>query len=393
MLRRLGIRRVIDLVFFFPRGYEQPAELVPPSQFVDKQRVSVVGQVKEVSQRVTRSGKHLVGVQVIPDGGGSVRLLWFNQPFRRRMFQPGDRVLATGILRSTGLNWEMVQPQTTPVEDDLVPHTDQPLAIYPLTEGVKQIAVRSMMRQFLPPLLSRIDEVLPEPLRQRLEVPTIRQALQDIHFPSSLEVTQAARRRFKLQELLVLQLALTMQRVQREQSSTAAVCQSTGKIHARILRRLQYEPTADQQAAIEAIRHDMARPIAMNRLLQGDVGSGKTLVAQYAMLLCIANEHQAALMAPTEVLARQHAQTLQRSLERSRVRLGLLTGSLTRKRAGSCSANSPPARLTCWSELTLDLRGCAVPPLGTGNCRRTAQVRRVAAAPACGGEVACSRTI
>lgn len=329
-LLRLGVARGVDLLFLFPRSYEQPAPMTTSDQFTDQSRVSFVGQIVETAEKVTQSGKHMLGVQVHAEGGGCVRLLWFNQPFRTKMYHVGDRLLITGLLKTTGLNWEMIQPQTAPVGiDEFV--ADRPLPIYPLTEGLKQPSLRVLMRQLLPAMIAQVEEVLPEAIRERLKVIGIQQALQDIHFPVNMQQALQAQRRFKLQELLVLQLALAMQRKQRERTMQAPVCEPSGKIHSRILNRLGHVLTTDQVSAIDQIGKDMSRTFPMNRLLQGDVGSGKTLVAQYAMLLCVAHEYQAALMAPTEVLARQHALNLERNLAHSRVRVGLLTGSLARR--------------------------------------------------------------
>lgn len=329
-LARLGVYRCLDLLFLFPRSYEQPAPRKPLEQFAENLRVSFVGTVVDISERVTQSGKHMFGLLVETDDGGNVRLLWFNQMFRRNMYQRGQRLLASGVLRSTGLNWEMIQPQTGPPEEP-ESEADKPLPIYPLTEGLKQSVLRGMMRQYLPSIIEEVEEALPESVRQKLDVPGIHWALRELHFPTNMESAIAAQRRFKLQELLVLQLALAMQRRQREAESLAPAIESSGKVHSRILNRLPHALTPDQETAIDEIRQDMARTVPMNRLLQGDVGSGKTLVAQYAMLLCVAGEYQAALMAPTEVLARQHFSNLQKSLEQSRVRCGLLVGSLAKK--------------------------------------------------------------
>lgn len=330
LLARLGVRRPIDLLFFFPRSYDEPAPLLGSAQFVENTRVAFAGTVVEISGRVTQAGKHILGALVAADDGGAVRLTWFNQPFRRNDLRVGLRLVASGLLRSTVLNWEMVQPTITPLADDEPAVLAKPLPRYPLTEGLKQAAVRSAMREVARPLIERIDEVLPDWLRERLQVPDVHRALTDIHFPENMEAALAAQRRFKTQELLVLQLAITLQRQQREQSAHAPPCEPSGKIHARILNRLQHTLTRDQLAAVADIGRDMARERPMNRLLQGDVGSGKTLVAQYAMLLCAAYGHQAALMAPTEVLARQHADNLQHSLASSRVRIALLAGSMSR---------------------------------------------------------------
>ncbi len=327
LLRKLGIRRAADLLFFFPRSYEEVAQVQRSSEFVENTRVSFVATVVEIAERVTQSGKHMLGVHTIADGA-SVRLIWYNQPFRKNDLRTGQRLLATGVLRSTVLNWEIAQPSIVPLTGTELPKGQEPQPIYPLTEGLKQSTMRHMIRDSLADLIPLVEEALPRDLRQQYELPDIGSALRDIHFPPDMDAAMRAVRRFKIQELLVLQLAIAMQRRERERTSIAPACEPTGKIHSRILNRLQFQLTTDQLRAIDEIGRDMSRKLPMNRLLQGDVGSGKTVVAQYAMLLCVAHGYQAALMAPTEVLARQHAATLQRSLSSSRVRVGLVTGNM-----------------------------------------------------------------
>ncbi|MEC8555169.1 MAG: ATP-dependent DNA helicase RecG [Planctomycetota bacterium] len=337
LLAKLGVRTAADLVFLFPRSHEAPTDLVESEQFEVNTRASFLGTVLGVEQRTTASGKHMLGAQVATEDGKSrVRLLWFNQPFRSRDLWQGRRLLATGVLKSTVLNWEMVQPQVRYLEKDELPESEQPQPVYPLTEGLKQYQLRALMRQALPPIIDSLQEVLPESIRMRLDVPGIREAANWLHFPESLERADDAIRRFKLQELFVLQLAISLQRIQRESSALAPECEPYGKLHSRILNRLGVTLTQDQLAAIDDVGRDMARSVPMNRLLQGDVGSGKTVVAQYAMLLCVAHGFQAALMAPTDVLAHQHARTLGKSLASSSVQVELLTGSLTAARRRDC---------------------------------------------------------
>ena len=331
LLQRLEIRRAMDLLFFFPRSYEEVAPLQRVGDFEENLRVSFIGVVTEIDERISQSGKHMLGAVVSAEGGGFVRLLWFNQPFRKNDVRPGVRLMATGVLKSTVLNWEIMQPQIVALGPNEVPPEQKPLPIYALTDGLKQLMIREMLQQNVSCLLPLVDEVLPEPLRRRMEVPTLHEALHDIHFPPNMEAVLRAQKRFKLQELLVLQLAIGLQRRGREKVAKAPVCEASGKIHARILNRLPFALTGDQQRAVEDIGRDMSSDRPMNRLLQGDVGSGKTLVAQYAMLLCVAHGYQAALMVPTEVLARQHMHTLNKSLASSRVRVALLTGGLGRR--------------------------------------------------------------
>ena len=331
LLQRLEIRRAMDLLFFFPRSYEEVAPLQRVGDFEENLRVSFIGVVTEIDERISQSGKHMLGAVVAAEGGGFVRLLWFNQPFRKNDVRPGVRLMATGVLKSTVLNWEIMQPQIVALGPNEVPPEQKPLPIYALTDGLKQPMIREMLQQNVPCLLPLVEEVLPEPLRRRMDVPTLHEALHDMHFPPDMEAVLRAQKRFKLQELLVLQLAIGLQRRGREKFAKAPICEASGKIHARILNRLPFALTGDQQRAVEDIGRDMSSDRPMNRLLQGDVGSGKTLVAQYAMLLCVAHGYQAALMAPTEVLARQHMHTLNKSLASSRVRVALLTGGLGRR--------------------------------------------------------------
>ncbi len=330
VLARLGLHRQVDLLFHFPRSYEEPASITRLDEFSDQRRISFVGHVVELGERITQSGKHMLGVQVETQDRGSVRLVWFNQPFRKNELRPGQRLRATGVLRSTVLNWEMTQPQITLLEPDEEVTDQKPLPVYPLTEGLKQSHMRRLMQFALPKLIPLVDEVLPDSIRQALSVTNISAALHRIHFPEDLVDIEQAQRRFKMQELFVLQLAISMQRLQRGSSGKASICEPSGKIHSRILNRLGFSLTSDQQTAIDEVGRDMAQSTPMNRLLQGDVGSGKTVVAQYAMLLCVAHGYQAALMAPTEVLAQQHARTMEKSLAASRVRVALLTGGLPR---------------------------------------------------------------
>lgn len=330
LLEKISIFRAADLLFYFPRAVQEPILLQDSQNFEHGTRTSFVGTIQEMDDRISQNGRHLLGVRMLADCGASVRLLWFNQPFRKKDLRIGQRLIATGIMKSTVLNWEMVQPQIALLGSGEMPRDQRPLPVYPLTEGITQSHLHKIMERALPQLIPLVHEVLPDSLRETLQVCDIQTALRNIHFPADMEAAQAAFRRFKLQELLVLQLAISMQRAQRERVAIAPVCEPSGKIHSRILNRLGFTLTYGQQTAIADIGRDMARPVPMNRLLQGDVGSGKTVVAQYAMLLCVAHGYQAALMAPTEVLAQQHAQTLQKSLAASRVRVALLTGSLSK---------------------------------------------------------------
>jgi ATP-dependent DNA helicase RecG len=202
------------------------------------------------------------------------------------------------------------------------------LPVYPLTEGLVQWQMRKIVRGALESHTGLLDEVFPEDYLREHDLWPLEWALPRIHFPDDPQSLQHARRRLVYQELFILQLALAVRRQQQHDQRRGPRLEATARIDARICALFPFELTAAQQTAIAEIAADMAGPLPMHRLLQGDVGSGKTVVAVYAMLLAVAHGYQAVLMVPTEVLARQHALTLERMLAASRVRQVQLTGGL-----------------------------------------------------------------
>lgn len=338
-LARLGLRTVRDVLFNFPRGYEDLSDLRPVGELEEDVLQSVRGTVVEVDSRSTGFGKTRVGV-LIDDGGLLLRATWFNQPFMRDKFRQGQRVQFSAKPKMRGGRWEMTHPQVTWLGDEFAeadagadsgeaqPNELQP--VYSLTEGLSQYHMRRVAGEVVRQFADVPEEVLPEDLLAAEQLLPIGAALTNIHLPENAEAAEAARRRFIFQELLVLQLALAARRHQQRVNFRAPALEVTAQIDARITRLLPFELTPGQRGAIDQMAADLSATTPMNRLLEGDVGSGKTLVAVYALLVCVAHGYQAALMAPTEILARQHARTLERLLLQSRVRYRLLVGGLSK---------------------------------------------------------------
>ncbi len=329
LFERLELRNVLDLVFYFPRDYHDLSEVRTIGDLKDGENVSVVATVAEIELRKTSGRKSILGV-LLTDGQGSLRAMWFNQPFMRDRFTVGQRVLVSGRADMRGLMWQMSHPRVTwldPESDEAV--TGSVLPIYSLTEGLSQFHVRRATAEALELGLSTIEEAFPPDYLAAHQLVPVREALQQIHFPADRDRLAAARRRLVYQELFVLQLGLSVRRHQQRQRAHAPPLECTAKIDARIRRLIPYELTPGQEAAVREIAADMNHAYPMNRLLQGEVGCGKTVVALYAMLLAVAQGHQAVLMAPTEVLARQHAATLERLLAGSQVRRALLVGGIS----------------------------------------------------------------
>ncbi|MBI2481270.1 MAG: DEAD/DEAH box helicase, partial [Planctomycetia bacterium] len=328
LLERLGLRRAVDLLFFFPRSYQDMSELREVQQLEENVPVSVCGVVEEIDERNTGTGRSMLGV-LIRQETQYLRSLWFNQPHMRQKFAVGQRVLLSGKPRLNGLRWEMTHPRVEVLAPGQAPPSGRILPTYALTEGLAQPAMRRIVGGIADLYSDFVEEVFRSSFLDEKKLLPIAEALRQIHAPSDNEYLEQARRRFIYQELFFMQLALGMRRRKLQLEQRSSSLPATAKIDARIRRLFPFELTGDQQQAIADISRDMQREHPMNRLLQGDVGSGKTVVAEYAMLLAVAHQHQAALMAPTELLARQHVRTLSRDLRESRVRIALLTGSLS----------------------------------------------------------------
>ena len=330
LFQRLGIHIARDLLYFFPRDYQDLSNLREIAELEEGEIVSVRGLITECDHRVTRSGSTMFGI-LVQQGNQHLRAVWFNQSFMKDRLQQGQHVLLFGRPKLKGMRWEMSHPRAEILqsEEDLPATPLQPL--YPLTEGLSQHHVRMATKNAVEAYVDLLDEVFSTALLERYGLVGLPETLRAIHFPENQAALEQARRRLVFQELFILQLALMLrrQKLQAEQHSPALP--ASAKIDARIRRLLPFKLTADQDRVLDEVTTDMALEQPMNRLLQGEVGSGKTIVAVYAMMTCVAHRWQAALMAPTEILARQHMQTLSRTLEGSQVRIGLLTGSLAAK--------------------------------------------------------------
>lgn len=329
LLAKLDLHAVRDVLFFFPRDYQDLTQLAHVAEFQDDTLVNVQGMVEEYELRNTSNGRSVLGV-LVRETTGAVRAVWFNQSYMIERFRQGQRVLLTGRVKQRGLVWEMTHPKVQWLEGPAEEALEGILPVYPLTEGLNQHRLRDIVGAVLKEYAGLLEEVFPEEYLAGHDLSPIGRAVQEVHFPASRESLAQARRRFVYQELFILQLALALRR-QSRQVRLAPALEATARIDARIRRLVPFELTAGQNAAIADVAGDLGRSVPMNRLLQGDVGSGKTMVAVYALLLAVAHGQQAALMAPTEILARQHFDTLGRLLVSGRVRVGLLVGGLTAK--------------------------------------------------------------
>lgn len=327
LLEHLGLFTARDVLFYFPRDYQDLADLAQLDQLVDNKLVRLRGRVVEVDQRYSMSGRFVLGA-LVEVGRGHVRAVWFNQLHMRDRLVFGQQVLLVGKVRYKGSMWQLSHPHIQWLDDDGVEDDPSPLrSVYSVTEGLTSGSLRKVIRRAVTDYVDALDEVFPVEYLAAHELWPLRIALEQLHFPKDREHLALAQRRFIYQELFILQLALALRRHQQQQSAEAPQLAVSTKIDARIRRLFPFEFTPGQNQAIAEIAEDLQRKLPMNRLLQGDVGCGKTIVAVYAMLVAIAHGYQAVLMAPTEILARQHAATLGAVLSHSQVKWSCLTGS------------------------------------------------------------------
>ncbi|MCS7047100.1 MAG: DEAD/DEAH box helicase, partial [Gemmataceae bacterium] len=328
LLAKLDIFTVQDLLFHFPRSYDDLSDVRAVADLSAGELQTVVGEVVEFQGKELADGRRVLSVVLADSHGHIVEGVWFNQLSVMKMLRYGLRVAFSGKPKWRHGHWQMHHPRVQVLDGQETEPARRVIPVYPLTEGLYPEKLRAFIAQALAAGAAHVPDVLPPALRERHRFPPAAQALADVHFPKTLDQALTAKRRFIYEEFLILQTALAVRRREASDLRVAPPLPVDMEIDARIRRLLPFQLTGDQQRAIREVCKDLAQDRPMQRLLQADVGAGKTAVAVYAMLVGIANKHQVALMAPTEVLARQHWNTLERYLAHSRVRRLLLTGSL-----------------------------------------------------------------
>jgi ATP-dependent DNA helicase RecG len=305
-LAQVGITTVADLLTYYPRRYIDRSRQLEIADLNEGDEAMVLAKVRRVSTRRPRRQRPVVEVDLF-DGTSYLRATFFNQPWRARQLAEGTEAVIFGRVERYRGRLQMTNPLVDLVGD----RTGRIVAIYPQSEkaGINSWELAGWIKEALRRSRTFVDP-LPEPLRSRLELPSRDWAMRQIHMPESAEAHEAARRRLAFDELLRLQALLVVRKRAIETRSAGIRHRSEGTLVSRFLEGLPYRLTVAQQRALDEIVADMQGAHPMHRLLQGDVGSGKTVVAVAALLLAVQGGHQGALMAPTEVLAEQHHSAL-----------------------------------------------------------------------------------
>lgn len=327
LLKKLGISTVEDVIYHFPRTYEDRSSLKKIAFLEDGEPASFIGEI-DSTVRENRVRKGLVISKVrIADDTGSIIGTWFNRPYLKNTLKVGDRYVFYGkIKRGYGQVAEVLNPVYEKLESSETKHTCRIVPIYPSTGNLSQNMIRNIIFNALEKTREKIDEYLPVYIRKRYGLIGINQAVQSIHFPSCMDDFIQARKRLVFEELFLMQLSLLRLKNSYKSEKGGIRFEKPGDVD-RLVESLDFKLTSAQLRVWDEIRADMESDKPMNRLVQGDVGSGKTVVALLAVLKAVGNGYQAAVMAPTEILANQHFRLFQKLTEPFGVTVALLSSS------------------------------------------------------------------
>ena len=326
-LQKLGLNTVRDMLFYLPRDYQNFSESVPVSALTEGICCAELRIHAEPRVAHPRRGLSIVSATGV-DGTGKVNIVWFNQPYRKKQVQIGAGYFVYGRVRMKGKTATFENPDIEPIAnaEGGSSRTLGILPTYSLTAGIGQKVMRTMARVCVDLAQGHLTETLPEAIREQYRLCEINYAVSQAHFPDDMQTLAAARRRLGMEEVIYLMLAVEWMKQCRQEARGVAF--QTDGLLAEFLEKLPFAPTDAQRRVLADIEKDMCSPAQMNRMVQGDVGAGKTILALYALYIAQKNGYQGALMAPTELLARQHAENARRIFG-DQIQIDLLVGSLT----------------------------------------------------------------
>ncbi|MEK7464312.1 MAG: ATP-dependent DNA helicase RecG [Patescibacteria group bacterium] len=326
-IQKLGIETVRDLLWHFPTRYEDFSKIYNISDLIPNEEVTVRGVIKEVNSRRTWQRRLLMTEAFIDDETGTIRAVWFNQPYIRNTLQPGRLANFSGKVSSDENELYLSNPTYELFRDDSeeTKHTARIVPIYPETRGLTSKGLRYLIKPVLDSI-PKITETIPKETLASQGLPDINMALQEIHFPTSIEDAFMAKRRFAFEDLFFLQLHNLREKMRLQKEKAIPIKSEISGIK-DLITRLPFELTVSQKKSLWEIVQDISKPNPMNRLLQGDVGSGKTIIAAIASIITAKNNCQSAFMAPTEILAQQHYQTFKNFFKDFELGVALLTAS------------------------------------------------------------------
>lgn len=312
-LARLNVRSMRDILFLLPSRYDDYSAIRPIAELRYGERQTITGDIRSVGVK-RLAGRKEATEAIVGDSSGVIRVIWWSGRWMARRLRPGMRVALSGKIDAFGNSLQIENPELETLGDESL-NTRRLVPVYPGTEGLAQRDIRPLVKQAVDAFADKVEEAVPEVLRRQMNLLPVSEALRQVHFPDSLASADEARRRFAFEELLYIELGVVKRRREWQAAGGAPRLQLPGAVLDRFVQSLPFDLTRDQEKAIDGVLADIARDVPMSRLLEGDVGSGKTVVAAAALLAAVASgSYQGAIMAPTEILAEQHFRTFNRLL-------------------------------------------------------------------------------
>ena len=347
-LKKLGVETLEDLIYHFPFRYDDFSKIEKVRDVNPDEKITIEGVVRQIKNVRLRNGKFITNATVA-DESGTVEVVWFYQPYLTKSIKAGIPISLSGKAKIEGSKVKMLSPQYEiqrtslhqPATSNQLPatiHTGRLVAIYPETEGLSSKWIRSKIALILESFLKNYKEFLPGDIILRQKLLPLKSALRKIHQPQKYEDAEKARRRLAFDEIFILQLISTLRKKQWQERLGSPKLSADGSQIKKFISKLPFVLTGAQQKASQEILSDLSRTIPTNRLLEGDVGSGKTVVAAIAAYVANLNGYDTLFAAPTEILAFQHQKTLESLLKPFGIKVGIWTGS--KKNAGDVTCGT-----------------------------------------------------
>ncbi|KKR06968.1 MAG: ATP-dependent DNA helicase RecG, ATP-dependent DNA helicase RecG [Candidatus Peregrinibacteria bacterium GW2011_GWC2_39_14] len=331
LLEKLRIKTVEDFINYFPRDYTDASEVTKLAYLKINQLATFKGTILNIESSRTKNGKFITQA-VFKDDTGVIEVIWFNQSYITKVMRKGSEVFLSGKPKIAGGHLTLSSPTFEPVRQEQI-HTARIIPVYHGTEGISSKWIREKLKPILESEIQNIEEYLPEEIIQKFSLISIKEAIYQIHFPKDESIIGKAIKRLGFDELLLIHLKSLIAKYKNKKASTS-IAKSINIDYEAVksfLKTLPFELTNAQKLTLAEILKDMEKPHPMARLLQGDVGSGKTIVAGIAAFAVIKQGYQTAFMAPTEILAKQHLKTFEKFFKQHGIKIELLIGSTKNK--------------------------------------------------------------
>ena len=342
-LKKLNINTVEDLIYHFPFRYDDFSQIKTIDNVQTGEIASIQGIIWQIKNVRTRSGK-FVTVATVADQSGTIEIIWFNQSYLTKILKPGMQISLSGKIQFDGFRPKLISPSYEIIRtnsNDQIPnsknlqietlHTARLVPVYPETEGVSSKWLRAKIAKILPDYLKNTADFVPKQIRNRRKLANLTNALNYIHFPKSQDEIEKAKKRLAFDELFLIQLASQLRKMNWQKTKIAPEMKVDKEKFTKFTKMLPFKLTDAQKRAIDELLSDLKKETPANRLLEGDVGSGKTVVAAAAIFVAHLNGYASLVAAPTEILAFQHQETLAKTLSAHGINVGIWTASKKQK--------------------------------------------------------------